>query len=165
MDLFEITKQLKSKYAEDVKLVLLVDEIDQIDEYGQEVHQALRNICMDLMDELRMVTASVRIAGEEWTKLTSPWYNFFYMIKITPIEKEYAVRLIKKPVKHIYSFSDEAIEFILEYSNLEPYYIQMFCRHAIEKIAEENRKTVTREDVEYVFRNILKKDSDAFQIR
>lgn len=55
------------------------------------------------------------------------------LIKITPLEREDAIELIKSPVRDIYKYSNEAIEYILEYSNRVPYYIQMFCRYAMWK--------------------------------
>jgi len=166
MDLRQVVRNLKTQYDENTILILLLDEIDETEKYDQNVHQTLRNFFMTHAGELKMVSAGVNISGKPWSEITSPWYNFFRPLEMLPFEKIDAIKLIKDPVEHIYNYSNDAIEYILEYSDCQPYYIQIFCRYAIEKIAEERRKKVTLADVEYVAENvILEEYSSPFQER
>ena len=162
-DLWKVIQQLKSTYAEDAILVLLLDEIDQTEEYDQSMHQVLRSFFMRHVGELKMIAAGVHITGKAWSKKTSPWYNFFSRLETPPFEEEDAMKLIEEPIKHIYGYSNEAVEDIVKYSDYQPYYIQIFCRYSVGKIIEEKRKKVTRADVEYVLTNvILKEHSSTF---
>ena len=50
----------------------------------------------------------------------------------------------------IFSYDDEAIEGIINYSECKPYIIQKLCVHLINHIIEQKRRRVTTRDVEIV---------------
>ena len=131
----EIIKQLKSKHGEDMKLVLLLDNINHFYRYDQEVHYYLRDFLKRFSDNLRIVCATDRIITERWGQLVSPWYDFAYLINVRPLTEKNAIQLIESPVRRIYKYSDEAKDYIkdyiLEQSNCEPFKIQTFCKEII----------------------------------
>ena len=51
-------------------------------------------------------------------------------------------------MKGVFRFETEAVERILELSRLRPYLVQKFCVHAVNRMLEDGRSTVSREDVE-----------------
>ena len=154
----EIIKQLKSKHGEDMKLVLLLDNINHFYRYDQEVHYYLRDFLMRFADNLRMVCATDEIVTERWGKLVSPWYDFSYLINVQPLAEKYAIQLIESPVRFtfgpvyssIYSYSKEAKNYILEQSNCEPFSIQTLCKGGIERISNVHRREVTPADLENI---------------
>jgi thiamine monophosphate kinase len=85
-----------------------------------------------------------------WKSEGSPWYNFFDEIELSGFSREDAEALIRTPVEGIFRFEPEAVEVILEASNLKPYVIQKFCIHAVNHMLEEGRELVRVEDVEAV---------------
>src|SRR6185295_19338236 len=92
-------KALRERSVKQVKLVLLIDEVDELNEYDPRVSQSLRSLFMKRFAEnLAAVVAGVRIR-KEWEKETSPWYNFFEEIAVDAIAPEQAARLVEEPVR------------------------------------------------------------------
>ena len=55
----------------------------------------------------------------------------------------------------VFRFAPEAVEAILDHSALKPYVIQKFCIHAVNRMLEEGRSTITATDVEAVRSTVL----------
>jgi len=138
-----------------MKLVLLMDEVDELNKYSEQVNQKLRSVFMKTFAENLVAVMSGSYIRKDWESEGSPWYNFFEEIEVPPFERDDAVQLICKPVKGIFSYDQDAIEKILEYSQCKPYIIQRFCINAINRIIEEKRRRVTVEDVEAIAAVVL----------
>ncbi len=122
--------------------------------YDQLVQQQLRRIFMKTFARnLGAVVAGVHIS-KEWERLESPWYNLFLEMELPPLSREEAVRLIKEPVKGVYSYEDEAVEAIWEYSQGHPQLVQQLCLEAVNRLLQEKRSRVTKADVESVYQEI-----------
>ncbi|MFQ5824542.1 MAG: ATP-binding protein [bacterium] len=154
-DLKKLLQILKSKTGKKLKLVLLMDEVDELNKYSEQVNQKLRSVFMKTFAENLVAIMSGSYIRKNWESEGSPWYNFFEEIELPPLEREDAIDLIRKPVKGIFSYDQEASEKILEYSQCKPYIIQRFCINAINRIIEEKRRRVTAEDVEAVRMQVL----------
>lgn len=149
-DLQRVIEELKTRTPRKIKLALLIDEVDVLNEYSERVNQRLRGIFMKTFSEnLVAVMCGVGIK-RTWNSEVSPWYNFFDEIELKAFSREEAEALIRTPVAGIFSFQGEAVEKILELSQLRPYLIQKFCVHAVNRILEERRTTITGADVEAV---------------
>ena len=85
-----------------------------------------------------------------WNSEGSPWYNFFDEIELTAFTREEAEALVRQPVEGVFRYEAEAVERILAASGLKPYVIQKFCIHAVNRMLEDGRTTITAEDVEAV---------------
>ncbi len=55
--------------------------------------------------------------------------------KITFLDKDSARRLVTDPVKGIYEYDDEAVEYILEAGGRHPYYTQVICHSVFSRYA------------------------------
>jgi GTPase SAR1 family protein len=153
-DLSTLIDQLQQSSNKEVRLILLLDEVDVMNRYDQLVQQQLRRIFMKTFARnLGAVVAGVHIS-KEWERLESPWYNLFLEMELSPLSREEAVRLIKEPVKGVYSYEDEAVEAIWEYSQGHPQLVQQLCLEAVNRLLQEKRSRVTRADVESVYREI-----------
>jgi len=146
-DFRKIIKFLSANNHKSIKLVLLIDEADAMNEYEQTVHAQLRRV---FMQEFSQHFAAI-IAGtnyiKNWSRPESPWWNLFTLIELNPIEKNDAIKLIQEPVKGIFKFKDEALEKIITYTNCKPFLIQQLCIKIINNLLDERRRTVFVEDV------------------
>ncbi|HUG53884.1 MAG TPA: AAA family ATPase [Vicinamibacteria bacterium] len=149
-DLQRIVEELTTRTPKKVKLVLLIDEVDVLNEYSERINQRLRSIFMKTYSEHLVAIMSGVGIKRVWKSEGSPWYNFFDEIELTAFSREEAEALVRQPVEGVFRWSAEAVEAILENSGLKPYVIQKFCIHAVNHMLEEGRTTITAADVEAV---------------
>jgi len=154
-DVETLLRFLEKQYAKHLTLIICLDEIDATLAFPPEIHQRLRSIFQNYQGKIRMLAAGISIKKGNWALPTSPWYNFFEIIEIPPLDREHAVALITKPVKGFYSYEKQAIDFILEKTENKPYYIQSICKKVINKILNEKRSKVALADVKSIYRNML----------
>lgn len=154
-DMQRILGELQALTERRVKLILLVDEVDVLNQYSERTNQLLRSIFMKTFAEhLATVMCGVGLK-RAWTSDGSPWYNFFELIQLTPFSREDAEALIRTPVAGIFRYDSQAVELILEYSEMKPYLVQKFCIQAVNRILDDNRKTVTALDIQAVKDSVL----------
>ncbi|MFQ5641291.1 MAG: ATP-binding protein [bacterium] len=156
-DLKKLIERLSAQTEKKVKLVLLIDEVDELNKYSEQVNQKLRSVFMKTFAENLAAIMSGAYLKKTWESEGSPWYNFFEEIEVPPFESEDAVRLITEPVAGIFSYDEAAINKVITYSECKPYIIQKFCVNVINRIIEEKRRRVTPEDVELVKEQVLRR--------
>ncbi len=149
-DLQRVVEDLTARTPKKVKLALLIDEVDVLNEYSERVNQRLRSIFMKTFSEHLVAIMSGVGIKRIWKSEGSPWYNFFDEIELTAFSREEGEALIRQPVEGVFRWAPEAVEAILAYSELKPYIIQKFCIHAVNQMLEEGRTTITAADVEAV---------------
>jgi tetratricopeptide (TPR) repeat protein len=149
-DLQRVIEQLKAGTPRHVKLVLLIDEVDVLNEFSERVNQRLRSIFMKTFSEHLVAVMSGVGIKRIWTSEGSPWYNFFDEIELAAFSREEAEALIREPVEGVFRWEPEAVERILTLSHLKPYLIQKFCIHAVNRMLEDGRTTISAADVQAV---------------
>jgi len=149
-DLQRVIEELKGRTPKKVKLALLIDEVDVLNEYSERVNQRLRSIFMKTFSEHLVAIMSGVGIKRIWKSEVSPWYNFFDEIELGSFTREEAEELIRRPVEGIFRYEPEASEAIIAASHLKPYVIQKFCIHVVNRILEDGRTTVRAADVEAV---------------
>ncbi len=149
-DLQRVIEELKGRTTRKVKLALLIDEVDALNEYSERINQRLRGIFMKTFSEHLVAIMSGVGIKRSWTSEGSPWYNFFDEIELTAFTREEAESLIRAPVEGYFRYQADAVEKVLAWSELKPYVIQKFCVHAVNRMLEEGRTVVTAEDVQAV---------------
>ena len=147
-DLKRVIDELGTRTRRRVKLALLLDEVDVLNEYSESVNQRLRGIFMKSFSENLVAVMSGVGIRRRWKSEVSPWYNFFDEIELTPFSREEAEALIREPVAGIFRWKAEAVERVLELSRLRPYLVQKYGVHALNHMLEAGRSTVKLEDVE-----------------
>jgi tetratricopeptide (TPR) repeat protein len=147
-DLPLVLAELKTRTEKKVKLALLIDEVDVLNEYSESVNQRLRGIFMKSFSENLVAVMSGVAIRRRWKSEVSPWYNFFDEIELTPFTREEAEALVREPVAAVFRFQPEAVDRILELSQLRPYLVQKYCVHAVARMLEEGRSTIRLADVE-----------------
>lgn len=149
-DLRDLLSALRARSDRRVKLVLLLDEVDQLNQYGDVVNQKLRSIFMKTFAEDFVAVLTGTHINKKWQSEGSPWYNFFEEIEVRPLERQEAARLVREPVHGIFRYDEDAVARILDHSQCEPYLVQRYCVHVINRIIEHKRRRVRVEDVEFV---------------
>jgi tetratricopeptide (TPR) repeat protein len=147
-DLQQVIAALKKRTPRKVRLALLIDEVDVLNEYSESVNQRLRGIFMKSFSENLVAVMSGVGIKRRWKSEVSPWYNFFDEIELAPFTRDEAEALIREPVAGVFRWRPEAVARILELSQLRPYLVQKYCVHAVNRMLEQGRGTIRLEDVE-----------------
>ena len=146
----EVLKTLGNRGPKRAKLVLLMDEVDQLNDYDPKINQKLRSLFMrSFAEDLVAVVSGVAIK-KRWASEGSPWYNFFEEIQVRPFRHGDARELIERPIRGIFKFDKGVMDNIIDRTECKPYLIQRFCVALVNRLHEEKRRTVTGSDVEAV---------------
>jgi len=153
-DLKRLIQRLQEGETRRVMLVLLMDEVDVLNEFGEKTNQKLRGVFMkDFAEHLTCVMAGIHLK-KEWESAGSPWYNFFEEIPVTEFDRAAARALIVDPVKGVFHFKNDAVDRILDKTAGYPYLIQKVCVLVVGEKLKQNRFTITKRDVETALRNL-----------
>ena len=83
-DFRSVIRTLRESSVTEIRLVLLVDGIDELNTYDPRTTQRVRSLFMASLDgSLVMVATAVEI-DKHWDQEGSPWYNFFEEIEVPP---------------------------------------------------------------------------------
>jgi tetratricopeptide (TPR) repeat protein len=149
-DMQRLIEELKTHTPKKVKLTLLIDEVDVLNEFSERTNQRLRSIFMRTFSESLVAVMSGVGVRRAWKSEGSPWYNFFAEIELSAFSREDAEALIRTPVESVFRYEPEAVEAILRHSGLKPYLLQKYCIYAVNRIIERGSTLVTADDVESV---------------
>ena len=153
--------RLLEQYAEQhedkrqVRLILLLDEVDTLSQFDPLYQQQLRRIFMrDFAATLGAVVAGIAIS-KEWDRVESPWFNLFNEIAMAPFSHAEAVELLVEPVRGYYIYEPAALDFIVDHSDGRPYRIQQYALEAVNHMLKHRRRRIQMCDVEYAHAQIL----------
>ncbi len=151
-DMRHIVRTLKQKNSKRIKIVLLIDEVDELNRYDPKVNQKLRSFFMKTFAEsLTAVVSGVQIR-KHWELEGSPWYNFFEEVKVGAFSREYAAELITRPIQGVFRLEKGVVDRIITLTDSKPYLIQRLCVALINRLHETNRRTATLDDVDAIGR-------------
>ena len=149
-DLRRILKVLNKKSEKKIRLVLLIDEVDELNSYDPRVNQKLRSLFMkSFAEDLVAVVSGVSIK-KEWEREGSPWYNFFEEINVGPFRETDARALIEDPIRGLFQLEDGCVERIIDLTDGRPYLIQAICMKLVNRMYEVDRRAISLVDVEAV---------------
>jgi len=157
-DLRTILDHLKEGETKTIKLVLLMDEIDTLNEYSLRTNLNLRGLFMGQLKENLVLVMSGLYLKMDWSEEGggSPPFNFLSReIQIQPLDKDSARKLVTEPVKGFYTYESESVNLIIEYSELKPFTIQGFCLRAVARILADGRTKITVDDIEAIKDSVL----------
>lgn len=146
-DLHNLLASLRDEVKKEIKIILLLDEGDTLNQYDLAMQGKIRTIISD-NKALKMVWVGTNIT-QAAKDLGSPWYNLQITYPLSPLPTEEARRLIIEPAKRLgYTYQAEATERILAYSNGQPYIIQYLCHRAVEAMLVDERAAIALAGVE-----------------
>lgn len=138
-----------------VRLILLLDEVDTLSHFNHIYQQQLRRIFMrDFAATLGAVVAGIAIS-KEWDRIESPWYNLFNEIAMQPFSRSEAIDLLVEPVRNYYMYEPAALSFILDHSDGRPYRIQQYAMEAVNHMLKSKRRRILLADVMFAHGQIL----------
>ena len=115
-DIRRVIVALNEGASKRVKLVLLIDEVDELNSYDPRVNQRLRSLFMkSFAEDLVAVVSGVAIK-KRWESEGSPWYNFFEEIEVKPFRREDAVDLIEKPIAGVFKLETGVTDQIISFT-------------------------------------------------
>ena len=149
-DLRAVIRLLQDRTMKQVKLVLLIDEVDELNAYDPRINQKLRSLFMkNFAENLVAVVSGVEIK-KQWEREGSPWYNFFEEIEMQPFAPYEARELIERPIAQIFKLDDGVVDRIISLTGGRPYLIQKLCIALITRLHEQHRRSISLTDVEAV---------------
>ena len=149
-DIRTVLKSLQARSEKQVRLVLLIDEVDELNDYDPRINQRLRSLFMkNFAENLVAVVSGVEIK-KQWEREGSPWYNFFEEIEVEPLEPDAARALIERPIGEMFSLEDGVAERIISLTFGKPYPIQKICIALVTRLHEQRRRKITIADVDAV---------------
>jgi tetratricopeptide (TPR) repeat protein len=151
-DVRTILKTLEKRTSKKVKLVLLIDEVDELNDYDPRINQKLRSLFMKSFAESLVAVVSGVEIKKHWEREGSPWYNFFEEIEVRPFEPHEARELIERPISRIFKLDGGVVERIISLTAGKPYLIQRLCVSLVTRLHEQHRRRITIADVEAVGR-------------
>ena len=159
-DLEVIVEVLQKAIGQSPRIVLLLDEADEMNGYAPHTQGALRGLLMMPVGRRVKLVWSGQAMNREWHLESSPWYNLFKQeIHLGGLEEEAAARLIREPVGGIFTYEDEAVRHILELTGREPYPIQRLCSFCVRRLSgKKNHFRVTADDVEAAWQDMQAED-------
>lgn len=149
-DVRSVLKRLEEHTSKKVKLVLLIDEVDELNDYDPRINQKLRSLFMkNFAENLVAVVSGVEIK-KQWEREGSPWYNFFEEIEVKPLGPQDARALIERPIGGVFKLDGGVVEKIISLTAGKPYLIQKICISLVTRLHEQHRRKITVADVEAV---------------
>jgi len=146
-DIRAVLHALKKRSDKRIKLVLLIDEVDELNSYDPRVNQRLRSLFMKgFAEDLVAVVSGVSIK-KHWESAGSPWYNFFEEIQVKPFRRADAVDLIEKPIQGVFKLESGVTDRIITLTDCKPYLIQKLCVALVNRLHEERRRVIKLTDV------------------
>jgi tetratricopeptide (TPR) repeat protein len=151
-DLHAVLRVLKKRSPKTVRLVLLIDEVDELNDYDPRINQKLRSLFMkSFAENLVSVVSGVEIK-KQWGKEGSPWYNFFEELEVQPLTTPDARRLVEEPIQGMFTLEDGVADRIVELADGRPYLIQKLCIALVTRLHEDRRRKLTLADVNAIGR-------------
>ena len=149
-ELRDVLTALKATTEKRVKLVLLIDEVDELNSYDPRINQKLRSLFMkSFAEDLAAVVSGVGIK-KKWESEGSPWYNFFEEIEVKPFSRLDAEELVKRPIRGVMQLEAGVVDAIVDTTGCKPYLIQKTCIMLVNHAHEAGRRVIKRADVDLV---------------
>jgi GAF domain-containing protein len=117
-----------------VRLVLLLDEMDQFTQYSSTTHELFRGVAQTRVGEhLKMIMTGVSIHRVAQLR-TSPWYNLFEGIELPELDEVDGQQLVIEPVRGYYHYAPDALHLLLDRTDYKPCEIQRLGWHSVNRM-------------------------------
>lgn len=146
-DLRRLVRQLVRRHGPRVRLVVLLDHVEQLDTYDERTNQQLRSLLMKgYAEHLACVAAGVEVR-REWSRAGSPWYNVFEEIELTALATADALALVTEPVAGRFEYAPGVAQQIVAESDGRPERTQRTCHDLIDRAIAAGQTTITFDDL------------------
>lgn len=151
------------KEWEDKKLILLLDEFTYV--YTAIQKKVLSDDFMKTWKSFleKGFFTSVLVGQDIMPKFTEAYPNEFGVTepkRLSYLDKDDAIKLIEIPIwdslKNRSRFLGNAVNYILDYTSSNPYYIQIFCARLVDYMNQKKFISVTEADIIEVAQSLIK---------
>lgn len=143
------------------KVIFAIDEFQQIREYEGFSMEALLRTHIQPLRNIQFIFSGSRkhLMAEMFTAENSPFYESAALYSIDKIDREVYARFIDEQFRREgKSITQEAIDFILDWTRTHTFYTQFLCNRVFQSI----KKDASLIDVCVAADTILKENNDAF---
>jgi hypothetical protein len=141
------------------KFIVIIDEFDDLDpsfymgERGKQFVKALRSVSEIGITFFFVGSERMAAIYDRHNADLNKWTN----VELDRIDSRTDCRtLIETPVSGVIEFSPEAIDFIIDYTNGNPFYIHNFCYQMFDRCFQEHRTFVDDNDTQAVRQQLLR---------
>lgn len=161
----EYEKTIQQLFAfldkQNLQIVIAIDEFQQITTYPEKNTEALLRTYMQQLKNCRFIFcgSNHRIMGEMFNNSKRPFYGSCSNVSLDFIEEKTYKQFIQNQfAAYKRKISAEAVEFILEFSNVHTYYTQAICNY----VFATGIKSVSVEAVRNSCGDLLKQNENIF---
>ena len=142
------------------KTIIAIDEFQQVRKYGNNMEALLRSYIQPLKNVQFVFCGSQKhLMTEMFTDARSPFYESTRCLYLEKIDREvYADFIVRMFAKGGKSISNEAVDFILNWTKVHTFYTQSLCNHVFLK----NGKNIDLQEVLLSSRQILMENEQTF---
>jgi WD40 repeat protein/GTPase SAR1 family protein len=147
----------------DLKIVLLMDEGDHLLNVDDQLQNILRAglQSQEVGPDLRAVVAGTSSLSSYVSSKSSPFFNHFRFVTLTPLNKVETELLITKPAGILgYLYKPEAVIEISQASGGQPYYCQRICYEAFDIASNVRTNVITKEIAWQAIQYVIESPSD-----
>ncbi|MDK2460677.1 pentapeptide repeat-containing protein [Aphanizomenon sp. PH219] len=132
-------------------------------EIDETVQNILRSALQELGDNIVAVVAGTSILSSYGAKYNSPFLNIFHRITLKMLTLEETRKLVTQPASCLgYSYSEDAINSIINLSGGQPYCCQALCYEAFEYAIKEQRRSIEISDIELAQKKVVNDLFDSY---
>jgi hypothetical protein len=144
------------------KIFVAFDEFQQIAEYPEKNTEAQLRILIQKMHNVQFIFSGSEqhIISELFFNQKRPFYNSTVNIVLEKIKTtKYSQFIDFHFSKNKKKIENDALEFVFEWTQTHTYYVQYVCKNCFDL----PRKTIKKEDVQEVCKNILSQNETIYQ--
>jgi len=156
-----LTSLLKFLDGLDSTVVMALDEFQQISQYPETNTEALLRTLIQPLKNVRFIFSgsSRHVLTQMFTGNKRPFFGSTQMLNLSAIEKKDYFDFIRKQLeRHKRKISNEALEFICEWTRLHTYYTQVLCN----RLFAEGFTKIDLETVQEISLQILNEQEVVF---
>jgi AAA+ ATPase superfamily predicted ATPase len=145
----QIETILKFLEAQDEKIVVAIDEFQQILTYPEKNTDAwLRRIIQQMKNVVFIFSGSQQhLMKELFTVPSRPFYNSAGMLRIDKIPRtEYSAFIIRKFAENKRKINQEIVDELLKWTEGHTYYLQLLCNRVFLRNAMEIKEEIWKEE-------------------
>ena len=161
---FEMSScQQSTTHLGDHCLLLTLDEFDTFESTDAQEGLAIpfMAILKRLMDHPNLsFVFSIGSSGRKLENMQAAYTSFFKQAlyrKISFLEPDDARELVVKPVEGVVTYTDKAIDRILDVTSRHPYFVQLICHELFSECQKNDRWHVSLTDVEAILDPVVER--------
>jgi hypothetical protein len=151
-----ITRLKRNNRNKEIRVILLMDEGDEMTVYGLDFHKQFRGVFQSSYAKNFNIVLALREFTLEWRHRTSPWYNFFAIKELGPLNRVETYTLVKRYVRGGVEYKKDALKAIWNLTQGYPYDVQKLCSQIYDSLG--NRVYVNRRDVLVASKELMEQD-------